>query len=216
MSKLYVVLATLAIDTIALALILYPSLSRRLQDIWKPSATSATVSYALDPAATRVLPVRLTIPKIRVDAVIEHLGLTAAGAMDAPRGRSDVGWFALGTLPGEEGSAVIDGHFGWKNGLPAVFDGLHTLRPGDKIYVVNAGGVATTFVVRSVGMYVEDGYPASVFSSTDGGAHLNLITCEGVWNKERKSYSNRLIVFADKESTYLAPLSTPRGGQILP
>jgi hypothetical protein len=45
-----------------------------------------------------------------------------------------------------------------------------------------------------------------VFASNDGGAHLNLITCAGEWNKGKKSYSERLVVFADKveEKTCMA------------
>jgi hypothetical protein len=32
-----------------------------------------------------------------------------------------------------------------------------------------------------------------------GKVHLNLITCGGVWDKVGKSYSNRIVVFADME-----------------
>ncbi|PIZ82226.1 MAG: class F sortase, partial [Parcubacteria group bacterium CG_4_10_14_0_2_um_filter_41_6] len=38
-----------------------------------------------------------------------------------------------------------------------------------------------------------------VFNSSDGKAHLNLITCTGVWNKEDNAFSERLVVFTDKE-----------------
>jgi len=39
-----------------------------------------------------------------------------------------------------------------------------------------------------------------VFSSTDGKAHLNLVTCDGIWNKNTAQYSQRLVVFADRET----------------
>jgi len=70
------------------------------------------------------LPVRLKIPKINVDSAFEYVGLTPQGAMDVPKGPAEVGWFKLGTRPGEIGSAVVAGHSGWKNGIPAVFDNL--------------------------------------------------------------------------------------------
>jgi len=35
--------------------------------------------------------------------------------------------------------------------------------------------------------------------SNDGKAHLNLITCAGVWDEVEKSHSSRLVVFADME-----------------
>src|SRR3989344_2613905 len=33
----------------------------------------------------------------------------------------------------------------------------------------------------------------------DGAAHLNLITCEGAWDKVSRTYSQRLVVFTDRE-----------------
>ncbi|MFA6519579.1 MAG: class F sortase [Candidatus Paceibacterota bacterium] len=165
-----------------------------------PDSTSVSAeSVPISSQAASSFPVRLKIPAIQVDAAIEHLGLAPDGAMDTPKGPSDVAWFDKGTLPGENGSAVIAGHFGWKDNIPAVFDNLSTLRKGDKLYVENDKGELTTFVVRESRLFGENGNAAEVFNSSDGKAHLNLITCEGVWNKETKSYSERLVVFTDKE-----------------
>ncbi len=145
------------------------------------------------------LPVHLEIPKINVDAALESVGLTPQGAVGVPEGPVNAAWFDLGPRPGENGSAVIVGHFGWKNGIPAVFDNLYKLQKGDKIYVEDETGTITTFVVREVRTYDQNEDASSVFNSSDGKAHLNLITCQGVWNKAQKSYSDRLVVFADKE-----------------
>lgn len=142
-------------------------------------------------------PVRLKIPGINVDAVIEPVGLTPQGAMDVPRDPAGAAWFELGPRPGENGSAVVAGHYGWKNGIPAVFDNLHKLQKGDRLYVEDEGGVVTTFVVRELRRYSDNADAPDVFSSSDGASHLNLVTCEGVWDKTEKSYSNRLVVFTD-------------------
>jgi LPXTG-site transpeptidase (sortase) family protein len=144
-------------------------------------------------------PVRLTIPRIGVDAVLESVGLTAEGAVAVPKGPANAAWFDLGPRPGEVGSAVITGHFGWKDNLPAVFDDLSSLRAGDSLLVEDEKGVVTVFVVRELRTYGEYEDAPDVFSSSDGKAHLNLVTCEGIWNKSSKSYSKRLVVFADKE-----------------
>jgi LPXTG-site transpeptidase (sortase) family protein len=144
------------------------------------------------------LPVRFKIPKINVDASVEYVGLTSGGAMDVPKGPNDVAWFDLGPRPGEIGSAVIDGHYGWKNNIPAVFDNLSKLQKGDKIYVLDDNGATTTFVVSEMGIYDQNGDASNVFGSNDGKAHLNLVTCEGVWNVVLKSRSKRLVVFTDK------------------
>lgn len=149
------------------------------------------------PAGT--LPTRLKIPKIQVDAAFEYVGLTLEGAMDVPGGPLRAAWFNLGPRPGEIGSAVISGHYGWKNNIPAVFDNLNKLKKGDKIYIKDKGGVTNTFVVNELKTYGENDDASRVFNSSDGRAHLNLITCQGIWNKNKKSYSERLVVFTDKE-----------------
>ena len=146
------------------------------------------------------VPVRLKISGIGVDVTVESLGLTSAGAMDTPKGPDEVGWFKLGTRPGENGSAVIAGHYGtWKNGKGSVFDNLHKLSKGDKLSIEDASGASISFVVRESRSYDPGADASEIFSSSDGQAHLNLITCEGAWNKDAKSYPQRLVVFTDKE-----------------
>jgi len=144
------------------------------------------------------LPIRIEIPKININTTFEHVGLTTDGAMDIPKGPAEVGWYDLGPRPGEIGSAIVAGHFGWKNGIPAVFDHLDRLEKGDKLYVDDENGVRTTFVVRESRTYDQNADASNVFVAGDGNAHLNLITCQGVWNKNQKSYSKRLVVFTDK------------------
>ena len=144
------------------------------------------------------LPVQLKIPKIHVDAFIEYVGITATGAMDAPTGPNDVAWFDLGPRPGDVGNAIIAGHYGWKDNIPAAFDNLSKLKAGDIINTEDGVGSTTTFIVRKTQIYGESSSVSDVFDSTDGIAHLNLITCEGVWNDVTKSYSGRLVVFADE------------------
>ncbi len=144
-------------------------------------------------------PMRLLIPAINLDASIGSVGLTKKGAVDAPNNPSDTAWFNLGTRPGEQGNAVIVGHFGWKNNVPAVFDKLSSLHPGDKLYVQDAKGTVTTFVVRTLREYGANEKAPEVFDANATGSHLNLITCEGTWNSFTHSYSGRLVIFTDKE-----------------
>ncbi len=147
------------------------------------------------------LPAHLRIPRIKVDARVESLGLTKSGALAVPKGPESVAWYNLGTRPGEVGNAVLSGHYGWKNHIPAVFDRLRDVRVGDKLSVENETGQVITFVVREVRLYGASDNAVNVFTSTDGKAHLVLITCAGKWSKASKSYPNRLVVFADRELT---------------
>lgn len=145
------------------------------------------------------LAVRIKIPKINVNSAIEPVSLTLDGAMDTPKSPGNVAWFEFGPLPGETGSAVIAGHYGWKDGKVAVFDNLYKLQKGDKLFMENEKGATITFVVREIRMYNSKADASDIFVSNDGKSHLNLITCNGVWDETEKSYSNRLVVFTDKE-----------------
>ncbi len=170
------------------------------QNLASGEPTESLQTAALKKQMNLGLPIRLTIPKIKVDTALEHVGLTSAGAVDVPKGPVNAAWYKLGPRPGEIGNAVITGHYGvWKNGTPTVFNNLYKLRKGDKLYVKDGKGAITTFVVRELRTYDPKANASDVFISTDGKAHLNLITCGGAWNKISKSYPRRLVVFTDKE-----------------
>ncbi len=143
------------------------------------------------------LPVRLQIPVIGVDSLIEDALITSDGRMDVPAGSVNVAWFALGPHPGDTGSAVIGGHFGISNGVPWVFYNLDKLRVGDKIYILDDKNETLAFQVRAINSFDRDADATTVFTSTDGLAHLNLITCEGIWNQVNGMYPQRLVVFTD-------------------
>ena len=145
------------------------------------------------------LPVRIKIPMIGVDAPVEYVGITETGEMGIPKGPAEVGWYELGTRPGEEGSAVVAGHYGtWRSGEGSVFDNLSKLRPDDKVYLEDNKGNTVAFIVRESRDFDPTADTTSIFTSNDGKAHLNLITCEGAWNKASQSFSQRRVVFTDK------------------
>lgn len=169
------------------------------QNLIAGDSIKVTESSSSPEQATPGLPARLKIPKINVDAAIEDVGLTADGAVGTPKDFTDVAWYNLGPRPGENGNAIFSGHYGWKNNQASVFDGLYKLRLGDEIYIEDDNGATVTFVVRALRRYNSDKGASDVFASNDGKSHLNLITCEGDWNKVTQSYPTRLVVFADKE-----------------
>lgn len=149
---------------------------------------------------TAYLPTRLQIPVINVDAAIDYTGLTPDGAMDVKKDPNKTAWYSLGTRPGENGSAVIAGHYGWFDGKPSVFNELHTLKHGDKISIIDEKGATIAFTVRESQKYNPNADASNVFTSNDGKSHLNLITCDGVWDNNKETYSDRLVIFADKET----------------
>ncbi|MDP9350328.1 MAG: class F sortase, partial [Chloroflexota bacterium] len=100
------------------------------------------------------LPVRFKIntERVKVDAAVEHVGLTEDRAMDVPKAWENVAWYKLGPMPGEKGNSVIAGHLDSKTG-PAVFSNLQDLQVGDVVSVVDESGETTRFKVRKMEVY---------------------------------------------------------------
>ncbi|MBI5422296.1 S-layer homology domain-containing protein [Candidatus Peregrinibacteria bacterium] len=144
------------------------------------------------------LPVRLKIPVIHVDSAIEYVGLTPEGAVGIPIDPDNAAWYDLSPRPGDLGSAVITGHVNWFYGAKGVFENLSKVKPGDRILVQDIQGNAISFAIREIRNFDAAAVATDVFSSNDGKAHLNLITCEGVWDKRAQQYTQRLVVFAEK------------------
>jgi LPXTG-site transpeptidase (sortase) family protein len=193
------VLVTAAVTMLALSPFLIFFLPDNSQ-IWKlpTQLFKRAVAFINQEPTSFGLPVRLKIPKLKVDAAVDLMGVTPGGEMQAPSNPRDVGWFRSGPQPGGKGSAVIDGHFGrWPNGAGSVFDNLSVLTPGDKVYVEDEKGTFTTFIVRESRTYDPKADTAGIFNSADGHAHLNLITCDGARDGTTNSYSQRLVVFTD-------------------
>ncbi|MEI6345739.1 MAG: class F sortase [bacterium] len=149
------------------------------------------------------MPLQLRIQRIGVDAPFEPVGVLADGSMGVPKQPERVGWYAFGPRPGERGSAVVAGHRGWKNGM-AVFDRLSELRAGDTILVADAENVWHTFIVRGSKVFdptqdTEEVFRRAGVSGRSGknGVFLNLITCEGEWDRSAGQFTKRLVVFAE-------------------
>jgi sortase (surface protein transpeptidase) len=175
-----------------------------------PSGTGTPVRLPLQvaqtptPESVDVLPARLIIPKMGLDAPILPVGADASGAMVAPYVASSrdpiwssVYWWDLGALPGQEGNAVIAGHVNRPDGSPSTFTRLDRLVPGDRIEVVTAGGRSLSFVVTSKETPLirehDPGDPA--FIRVFGPSltpNLNLVTCWGEWIGN--TYNRRLVI----------------------
>lgn len=201
-SKQAVIVAVLVWSVISLTLVCYFNFENffpKDKETVSVVNTNVLELQEVQEITTSGLPMRLKIPSIDIDVAIEYVGVTPDGAMDIPKSADEVGWFEFGHRPGEKGTAVIAGHYGLYAGKPSVFTDLHNLKSDDKIYIEDDKGASTSFVVRETRSYDPKADATDVFSSDDENSHLNLITCEGIWNKDVKSFSRRLVVFADKE-----------------
>jgi LPXTG-site transpeptidase (sortase) family protein len=161
-------------------------------------AVSPTVTVPMPtPTSTVALPLRLVIPRIGVNAPIENVGITANGDLATPKQDpwDGVGWYSNGPRPGEEGSAVINGHLDRPGGYPAIFWNLRYLQVGDNIMVVNAQGKIIHFRVLNIASYSPQAAPVQSIFGTMGGIYLNLITCAGTWIPSEHQTTQRLVAY---------------------
>ena len=163
-----------------------------------PKTCTITNTHILTvPTGTQYgLPRYLIIPRIKVNALVENIGLTARNAIEVPRGYGHVGWYKLGPKPGDLGSSLISGHFARKTSGWAVFNDLYKLHKGDAVNVKDSKGHILHFVVRATRLYPYNASTSGLFTADDG-AHLNLVTCTGTWINSLHGFNKRLVIFTD-------------------
>ncbi len=142
-------------------------------------------------------PQTLSIPSIELESIVQDVGLTSEGNMGVPDNFEDVGWYRYGPEPGEIGNSVIAGHLDDARGNPAVFANLKDLHIGDEVFVVNSEGQRLKFVVREIRLVDYYNPPLEDIFGTTDMPRLNLITCDGTWQKDIRTYDKRLVVFTD-------------------
>lgn len=146
--------------------------------------------------STALVPAVLTIPAIGVKADVEKVGKKADGSMDTPTSFDDVAWYSPGSMPGDAGNAVIDGHVNNALTTAGVFQHLDQLAIGDSIVVADSSGKTLSYMVTSVQEYPADSAPAASIFATSGPSQLVLITCDGEWIQDEHQFNKRLVVFA--------------------
>ena len=111
----------------------------------KSSAPSEPVEILKD-ERNGIIPERIEIPELGVDAPTASLGLLDNGEMAVPESIDDTSWYEPGYKPGEPGNAVIAGHVS-DTVDPGVFSELHTLNQGDEIIIHGMEGEVLTFAI---------------------------------------------------------------------
>ncbi len=162
-----------------------------------PVATTTATSTPQRVSVPGPLPDLLLIPRLGIEADVQHLGVTKTGNMAAPNNFTDVSWYKLGTLPGETGSAVMSGHEDNAIALDGVFKHLEDLQIGDPVFVVDGNGEKLEFRVTEKAVYPYDRSPTERIFNATGKARLVLITCAGDWLPKAKTNDKRLVVYTE-------------------
>jgi sortase (surface protein transpeptidase) len=142
-------------------------------------------------------PVHLSVPSIGINAPVEQVGILANGDLATPTRNPwvDTGWYSNGPLPGERGSAVIDGHLDRPGGFPAVFWYLRDVHAGDAVYITEKDGRQLRFHVTRIAYFTPQNAPLQDIFGNNSGIYLNLITCAGDWIPAQHQTTLRLVVY---------------------
>ena len=144
------------------------------------------------------IPTTITISRIGVRAKILALGVNSDNTVEVPPldRALNAGWYKLGPSPGQIGNAVITGHVDSPKTGPAVFFRLRKLRPNDTITVSRADRSEVTFRVDRVQAYPKKAFPTELVYGPTTSASLRVITCGGTFDRQKRSYTHNVIVFA--------------------
>ncbi|MEV8533434.1 class F sortase [Streptomyces sp. NPDC051211] len=169
----------------------------------RPGQAGAMVGAGL-PAARTPLPAgappqRVDVPSMGIRAPVISRGLDRQGAIEPPPydQPGTVGWWAGGARPGEAGTALMVGHVD-TDSKPAVFYGLSSAKPGDKVRVVRADATVAEFTVEEVRVFERRSFDAhkAYGPRVPGRAELRLVTCGGTYDKVAKEYTANVVVSA--------------------
>lgn len=148
---------------------------------------------AFDEPVKGIQPEKITIDSIDAGAKVENVGLQEDGQMDVPADYHHAGWYDSGTMPGEQGNAVIAGHVNTSKGKGIFWD-LAKLEVGDEVKVSDENGKELVFEVVDVKSFDLDSAPIEEIFGYTSRRNLNLITCTGEFDYDRGTHEQRLVV----------------------
>ncbi|MET7597257.1 class F sortase [Streptomyces sp. NPDC005481] len=147
---------------------------------------------------TLAVPRKLSIPRLRVEAAVDAVGVTAEGQVEVPANPKRVGWYRFSPAPGEPaGSSVIVGHLDSRERGLGVLAALNEVRRNEIVQVTRSEGRAVTYRVVSRRTVAKDGLNAVGAFRMEGPATLTLITCTGPYDADKGGYRNNLVVTAE-------------------
>ena len=172
-----------------------------------PTATAtatATPSPTATPTPFNGRVARLKIPKLKVDAPIEELGVNSSNEMETPKAENtNVGWYTPWDKPGFGGNALFSAHVYYRS-IPAQFQKLASSVAGDEISVVMENGAEYTYKVVSNKRYNRDTIPMGDIiwpaNRPKEAEWITMITCGGQLDSTGQEYVDRDVIVAERVS----------------
>lgn len=168
--------------------------------------TDNVLRYSEDTPSEEAIPDNYRVPKgeplsIEIDRIgtkgfIQKVGVDQHQAVTAPNNVNLAGWFNESVLPGNKGLSIIDGHVSGRSS-EGIFKNLPKVKPGDEVIITMGGGGKFTYQVFDTKTIPNEQAASVLFEqSPKVTAQLNLITCTGQYDKNAKTYNDRVIVYA--------------------
>jgi LPXTG-site transpeptidase (sortase) family protein len=174
------------------------------KDIVPTSTPTITPTPTPTPFA---VPIKISIPRLNIDASIVQVGYIAEkNQVGIPRSAMDVGWYDRSPIPGEPGVSIMSAHYDTPTGLPGIFYSLGQMQIGDEFFIVNMDKQQLKYVVTQATNFPLDTFPKDLIYSEKEDSNISLITCSGVWDSAKQSYTHRLLVLAQRDPVYLTKL----------
>lgn len=154
------------------------------------------------PAANaNVVPTRVRIVSIGVDAPMIDLHKNADNTLEVPQDIRVSGWYTGRSVPGELGPSVVVGHVDSAARGAGVFYRLRELEVGDLITIERSDGSTAEFRVTDSELVLKDEFPTEKVYGSVEGSKLRLITCGGTFDGSARSYLGNVIVYAEHIGT---------------
>ena len=141
------------------------------------------------------IPRILSIPSLGVNARVLRMSVDREGAIEAPKGIWDTGWYDGSAKPGS-GNTFIDGHTSGPT-MPAVFAKLKDIKAGAEIEIERGDGTRLRYAVRTVTTTKVTDIDMRAVLNGPGGDALTLMTCGGTY-QGNFTYDSRVIVMATR------------------
>lgn len=143
------------------------------------------------------LPRTINIPSISVQARVMQMSVKPDGQLEAPKNINDTGWYTGSSKPGYSGATLINGHV---SGVRAdgVFKNLKNLGMGDELILENGKRKLFKYKVEKTETVKAKSVNMKKLLEPYGGKTygLNLITCGGKYDAQKREYSDRVLVYA--------------------
>lgn len=168
-----------------------------LPDNSKAGTTAPTLTQTAPQPGAAVLPEKISIPKLKLEATVANPTTTNSEVLDKDLLYGAVRYPTSGSLGADGQNVVIFGHSSYlpvvRNQAFKTFDGIQTLAHGDQILVTGAGKTYVYEVETVASANAQtDGIPLSV-----SGNKLTLVTCDSFATK-----SDRFVVIAHLVESY--------------